>query len=485
VTNLLPATDAAAPSGTTVRVGLLTSINKLDPRDAVEAASGLVLSQLFETPYVAAPGQAAALPQLFDALRPEDAKAMAFSAGIQEGVRFSDGTLLTPELAARALRGASVLAHKVTIDVRGNRLWFTLSEPNPRFDLTLTHTGCSIVHDTAFQLHGTGPFMFDRRPNLRLLQSSQTLRLVRNPHSRLTGGPDAIEFVVLPADENGSPSRIIEALRTGTIDVTTSVAAAEIAANQLSGMTPVTQTGISTAVLYFNTERRLLGTSDARRAIASALDLHEIASRCYDRNPAAFVASDVLPPSMARPSAMRMQNRAEAQRLADSSGLRGARLTLIVPWAPRPYLTKPMAVAQTIQTQLAAVGITVQVTQSRSSDEFFETLNAGRFDLALAGWIADTPDPADFYEALLWSKFLGGDNHANNSRWNHAPTDAALMRFRSDPSETNRNAIQAILTSEVPFFPLLYGHTTLVHSRRLRRVPISPVGLLRLAEIRM
>jgi ABC-type transport system substrate-binding protein len=100
---------------------------------------------------------------------------------------------------------------------------------------------------------------------------------------------------------------------------------------------------------------------------------------------------------------------------------------------------------------------------------------AGRFDLALAGGIADTPDPADFYEALLWSKRLSGENHANNSRWNHAPTDAALLRFRSDPSEDNRGAIQAIMTSEVPFVPLVYGHTTVVHSRRLRRVPISPV----------
>src|SRR5580765_1128846 len=126
VTNSLSATTAAAPAGTTVRVGLLTSINKLDPRDAVEAASGLVLSQLFETPYLAGPGQSEAQPLLFHALRREDANAMAFSAAVQEGIRFSDGTPLTPELAARSLRGASVLAHKVTIDVRGDRLWFTL-----------------------------------------------------------------------------------------------------------------------------------------------------------------------------------------------------------------------------------------------------------------------------------------------------------------------------------------------------------------------
>ena len=465
-------------------MGILSSINKLDPREAVESVSWLVLSQIFETPYGAVANQSGAVPLLFQPLRSEDGNGSLFSASLRPGVSFSDGTPLTPELAARSLRGSSVLAHQVTIDVRGERIWFKLNTPNPRFELTLTHSGCAIVLDKGMQVHGTGPYMFDGRPNLKLLQTASKIRLVRNPHSRVEAILNEVEFVVLPAEVDGAPRRMVEALRDGTIEITTALTVGDIAAHQLTGVAPVMLPGNSTAMLYFNTERRLLSKSEARRGIAYSLDLHEISMRCNDRNPAAFVASNVLPPSMGRMPVASAESRTEAQRLIDASGLRGTKLTLLVPWAPRPYLLKPLPVAQTIQSQLAKVGITVTLTETRNSDEFFDALNGGRFDMALAGWIADTPDPADFYEALLWSKYLG-DNHANNSRWNHPPTDEALVRFRGEPTDRNRAEIQRILTTEMPFFPLVYGHATVLHSRKVRNVSISPVGGLPLASLTM
>jgi peptide/nickel transport system substrate-binding protein len=469
-----------------VRVGILSSINKLDPRDAVESVSSLVLSQIFETPYGYVAGQSGAVPLLFEPLKAEDGSGSLFSASVRKGISFSDGTPLDAELAARSLRGASVLAQQARIDVRGDRVWFKLATPNPRFELTLTHSGCSIVLDKAAQFHGTGPYMFDRRPNLRTLQTAPRIRLVRNPHSRVAASVGEVEFIVLPAEADGAPRRMVEALRDGAIDLTTSLTIGDISAHQLVGVAPVTQPGNSTAVLYFNTERRLLAKSEARRGIAYALDLHEIASRCNERNPAAFVASNILPPSMGRMPVAQTESRSDALRMIESSGLRGTRQTLLVPWAPRPYLLKPLPVAQAIQAQLEKAGITVLLTETRSGDEFFDALNSGRFDLALSGWIADTPDPADFYEAMLWSKYLaGGDNHANNSRWNHPPTDAALNQFRGEPTERNRAEIQRILTTEMPFFPLVYGHATVVHSRKLRNVSISPVGFLPLASLTM
>jgi len=478
------ATSVLSPTKS-VRVGILSSINNLDPRETVESASWLVLSQIFESPYASVAGQADAVPLLFAPLRREDGSGSAFSASVLPEIFFSDGTPLTPEIAARSLRSSSVLAHQVTIDVRGDRIWFKLTTPNPRFELTLTHSGCSIVLDKGLQFHGTGPYMFEGRPNLRLLQSAPRIRLVRNPHSHIEASLGEVEFVVLPAEADGAPRRIVEALRDGAIDLTTSLSAGDISAHQLVGFAPVTQPGNSTAVLHFNTERRILESSDARRGVAYALDLHQIASRCNDRNPAAFVALNVLPPSMGRMPAAPLASRAAVLKLIETGGLRGTRLTLLVPWAPRPYLLKPLPVAEAIQSQLADVGITVALMETHSSDEFFETMYAGRFDMALSGWIADTPDPADFYEALLWSKYLGANKQANNSRWNHAPTDAALMRFRGDPTEQNRNEIQQILLTEMPFFPLVYGHATVVHSRKLRNVSVSAVGLLPLSSVTM
>lgn len=476
----LPAAIAETPKA--VRVGVLSPINKLDPRDAVDYVSAVVLGQVFDTPYQIT-GDASAKPLLFEPLRRDDAHGTQYSAIVRAGVRFSDGTPLTPEIAARSLRATSVLRNKATVEVRGGRVCFTLSSPNPRFELTLAQTSCAIVLDRGLQLLGTGPFVFDHRPNLRMLQMTPVVRLVRNPHYHGTTDVDEIQFHVLPAAPDGSPRSLIEALRSGEVDVTTALSAADLTTHRLSGLTAAMHPANSTAVLFMNSERRLLSSRDVRKGIACALDRHLLAAAAYDRNPAAFIAASVLPPSMGRGMGVPRFDRLEAARLLDESGARGAKLTMVIPWGPRPYLPKPLSVAVAIQKQLESVGITLSLVETRSSDEFFDALFSGRFDLALAGWIADTPDPADYFEALLWSKTIGSDNHSNYGRWTSEATDDALARFRSAPSDTNRQEIDRIIRDEAPLVPLMYGQSTVVHSRRLRNVTISPIGSLPLAEV--
>jgi len=465
----------------TIRAGVLGPISEIDPRKAVDYFSALILGQIFDTPYEAVAGQGTARPVLFEPLRAEGTKGLEYSAAIRPGIAFSDGTPLTAEIAARSLH-ASALVRKVVIDVRDDRVWFTLSSRNPRFDLTLTQSSCSIVLDRGLQLHGTGPFMFEQRPNIRLLQTVPRLRLARNPRYHGQTRIDAVEFHVLKPEADGTPKALIEAMRDGSIDVTTALSASDLASAYLPGVMPITRPSSSTALLFFNTERAALKSVAARRCIAAAVDTYDIASLNYGRNPAAFIATGTLPPSMVRSAGTPATNRTEAARLATESGLKGMRLTLVLPWGPRPYLPKPLAAAQVIQKQLAEVGVTVACVETKDSEEYFDVMGRGRFDLALGGWIADTPDPADFFESLLWSRAIGSETHSNHSRWQNAATDAALERFRAEPEEQHRREIDRIIRDEVPFLPLIYGQSCALHARRLRDVTITPTGALPLAE---
>lgn len=473
--------SAAAAVLRSVRVGVLSAISKLDPRDAVDNISGMVLGQIFQAPYGIAAGETRVEPQLFEPLRAEGR--LQYSAAVLPNLKFSDGTPLTAELAARSLRGAKVLHNKATIEVRGDRVWFTLTAPNPRFDLTLTQGNTAIVLDRGTQLLGTGAFMFEQRPNLRLLQSATRIRLVRNPHFAGQTGVDEIEFRVCPAGDDGTPRRLIEALRSGEVDLTTALTMADVSGNQIPGVAPSLQPGNSTGILFFNCERRIVALPDVRRGIALALDLHEAAVRSFDKNPAAFIAANLLPPMMGRPTGLTATDREAARRLLDASGAKPARLSLLVPWAPRPYMPKPLPLAQAIQKQLAEVGIAVDLRETKTSEEFFGDLVRGNYDIALAGWIADTPDPADFFEALLWSKMCEGDNHSNHSRWKHAGMDAALARFRENPSEDNKREIHRIVREEAPLVPLIYGQSVVVHSRKMRNVSVSATGVLTLSAV--
>ncbi len=458
-------------SAKVVRVGILSSISKLDPREAVDNISGLVLAQIFEPPY----------PNLFEPLRNDGG--LQYSATIRPAIRFSDGTPLTAELAARSLRSAKILESKAAVDVRGDRVVFTLAEANPRFDLTLTQGNTAIVLEKESQLLGTGAFQFDRAPKLPLLQAATRIRLVRNPHFHGSAAVDELHFVVLPADGQGVPALLVEALRSGDVDITTSLSMADLTTHRLSGLTPSMQPGNSTGILFFNCERAVLAKAEVRRGIAMAIDGYEIATKSFEKNPAAFVAPNLLPPMMGRVSGIRPADRAAARRLIDASATKPSRLTLLVPWAPRPYMPKPQPVANVIRRQLAEIGIAVAQVDTTTGEEFFGELASGNYDLALAGWIADTPDPADFFEALLWSKMCEGENHSNHSRWKDPATDAALARFRADPTDANKQAIHRLVQDQAPLVPLIYGQSTIVHARKLRNVTMTPTGVLSLAGV--
>lgn len=466
-----------------LRVGILSAMTRIDPRDAVDHVSGMVLDQIYEPPYLLESENTTVRPRLLEPLQPRGP--LQYSAAVRRGIHFSDGTPLTAEIVARSLRGTKALANKATVEANGDHVLFTLNAPNPRFDLFLTQGNCSIVRERGTELVGTGPFMFDGRADIRLLQTAKSIRLVRNPHHGNGDRIDEVEFVVCPAEADGTPLTMVEALRRGEIDVTNALTMRDVTVHQIPGVTPALQPGNSTGILFFNTERAVLAEARIRRGIALALDVNEIASASFDRNPLAFVAPALLPPMMGRSTGFPEMDREQARRLTAGSALPLTRLTLLVPWAPRPYMPKPLPVAMLIRKQLGEIGITVELRQTKTSEEFFNDLIRGNYDLALAGWIADTPDPADYYEALLWSKMAEGDNRTNDSRWKNATADAALMRFREAPTEANKRELDRLVREEAPLVPLIYGQSVIVHSRRVRNVSASPTGVLTLASATM
>ena len=80
--------------------------------------------------------------------------------------------------------------------------------------------------------------------------------------------------------------------------------------------------------------------------------------------------------------------------------------------------TRSRRPAQIIQANLAAVGIDVQSSRSRSPSDR-EGGQAGEpFDMNLIGWFADYPDPYDFINVLLYGKKITEKNNVNPAYFN-------------------------------------------------------------------
>ncbi|MEA2465867.1 MAG: cationic peptide transport system substrate-binding protein, partial [Acidobacteriota bacterium] len=109
----------------------------------------------------------------------------------------------------------------------------------------------------------------------------------------------------------------------------------------------------------------------------------------------------------------------------------------------------------------------------------------GEYDIGCGGWIADNPDPTEFYESLLSSAQVSrnGQYLTNLARWSDPATDAALAEYRADPSPANRKVISDLIESQAMMVPLIYGASTAIRARKVKEFHITPSGHVSFGEV--
>lgn len=483
-----------AAGGSNLRVGALSRLGTVDIRESDDTISSMILSEIFEPPYAPPTGSESPTPLLFaELLRQEpgaDPKRPVYSAQVRSGIVFSDGTPLTAEIFRNSLLKVDDVRARADVEAQGDRLVFRLRSPNPRFELFLTQTFCSAVLEKGGQLLGTGPMMFPEGSTKSQLLAASPLRLVRNPRYRDAVTIDEITFTAFSASSGGGTEVLLDATKRGEIDFTFSLTSVDAAELQGYPYIPSISTGNATGLLFLNTEKAGLRDREVRRAIALSIDRKEISRRTYEKNPLAFVAGSLLPPLMARDRDGLGHDPKAAKELAAKLGTAmPKKLQLLVAWSPRPYLPNPKAAAETVIANLAEIGITVEPVQPRDRADFFDRVKRGSFEMALAGWVADTADPADYFEALLATDQIPDiakvtATSFNLSRNRSAAMDAALVKFRSEPTDANRREVLRVLGEEAPLVPLIHGQAVAVYSSRISGFRPSPLGRASLARLK-
>jgi ABC-type transport system substrate-binding protein len=472
-----------------LRVGLEAGISTLDPAQAQDLVTALAVRQVFDQPYAVAADQRTVTGRIFeDLLHPEPAAEdpLVYSAAVRSGIRFSDGVALEAGHVVEALSKA-LHQHATSVVADGDRVSLRLKRPNCRFELTLTHTFYSISREESGVLLGTGPYYCPAGESPEELGESQTLRLVRNPYYEGPVGFDEILFTTYPPAKDGSNRELVRAIGAGEVDFTSAVPRQE--AERLRGVRTRIEPGNSTAILFFNTER--LPDKVVRKSLALAINRQEVAEAFYPKNALAFTAASLLPRVMgAHQDGLSYDLHKALALLAEAEASLPRRLRLLLIWGPRPYLTQPQRAAEKIARYLERLGVEVEIVIPTSSADYYEKVVAAEHDLLLAGWIADTPDPAEFLEANLSSDLVPEPGKVpitstNHSRWRNDAADQALACYRGDPSESCKAEILRLVAEEVPLFPLMYGPTIFVHSRRVAGFQPSVFGVQNLAELQL
>lgn len=451
-------------------IGTLTPIRTIDPLEAMDVVSGLLTDQIFETPFRHEDADAQPRPVLFaDHLHEQPAAhgGIEWCTQVQPNIRFSDGTVLTARLVAQVLGEVGQLLVLAEISARGETLVFA---PRPglsrlRLERELCRRTAAIALRGPGLPLGTGPHMLASSGD-----GGAWARLCPNPHARTKPG---IEVLELRAYRD--PDGLAEAVRRGEVGFTTGLPRQHV--RRLNGVAKRFVHGTGTAILFFNCDRPALNV-EVRRHLAQAIDQLALAEAAFG-GAASFAAPGLLPPCFG--SFFRPQ---QACVLAEHAPSLPKQLRLVTMWAPRPYLPDPKQTAELLAQQLAALGISVEVVHTSSAQDAVETVLAQDYDLFLGGWLADTPDPADFLHALLATASIPELGRpigiaCNLARFSSTQVDEALEAYKNGGDKSSLERALTITEQQAPVVPLMCGPTIVVHSWDLQPGELRPgrIGL--------
>ncbi len=455
-----------------LRVGVMSAVQSLNPLQAQDFVSAMVVAQIFDTPYSRPTPNQEPQPLLFAEALKSESDGRVMSAPVRDDCRFSDGTPLTAAHVVDSLQKSAPFRDHADVEAQGDRVLFHVKRPNARFDLVLTQAFTSVVLEREGKILGTGPYM--PAPDA----TAEVMRLVRNPHREPEPGIEEVIFTCYPP-EAGEPKALVMALERGEVDFSNVLQRKDVTA--LQKVRKYFELGNSTALLYFNTERPALKDVRIRKAIAHSIDRLDLTAISH-ANTLAHVAGSLLPPMMTRWKDGIIRDVAKAKELIGEAEGAPQQLTMLLMFGPRPYLPHPRPTAEHVASQLAELGITVEIQQAKDSEDYYRRVANGDYDLALTGWIADTLDPGDFLEAVLSEYAIPSPDrpisiHANLGRYRNPAVEGALDRLRRDPSEANQQELLRMAAEDVPALPLMYGSITFVHSWNVRNFTPPLLGI--------
>lgn len=451
--------------GGTFRFAFDTDLRSLDPHIAYDAISGAALHLLYDTLVDYAPASTEIVPSLAERWEVSpDGREYTFH--LRPGVRFHHGRALSAEDVRRSfermldparvpcpgtsfyrliegfedfqehraphLRGIEVLD---PLTVR-----FRLAQPDQTFlNVMAMPFSAPIPVEVADRLGrygfsqnpvGTGPFKLER------WEAGARLVFVRNQHYWRPGRP-YLDRIILEL----SLSRYLQFMRFQRADLeyvhNTSLSTADyLWLINHAAWRPYTQTSpdISMYGVSMNTEMPPFNNRHLRRAVAFALDRD---AACRSRNYRCRPLGGIYPPGLPGhdphlPGAQTYDLEA-ARREMRLAGYPNGLPEEIPFWIQEG--DAGMFWGQTIQADLARIGIRVRLRPASFSAFLENTERRGAVQLALAGWSQDFPDPANFVEILFHSRSIQAENSQNPAFYSNPTLDALLDRARV---ETNR-----------------------------------------------
>jgi len=237
---------------------------------------------------------------------------------------------------------------------------------------------------------------------------------------------------------------------------------------------------VSTEFFFMNTEMKPFDDLRVRQAFSHAIDKVRMLRVVGGR---ATLAQGIVPPAMpwSNPGAPQYAyDPAKARALLREAGVaEGIRIPY---WfiASRPADRR---VAQSIQQDLAAIGVALELNGVSYPAFEVKARNRGVAPCGTWGWVQDYPDPSTFLDMLLNGELISASDCNNVAFYNNPEFNRRLKEAAGEMDVSRRmqayRAAESIAIQEAPWVPLYHPqYSLMVHPRVRGHVP-HPVWLWR------
>ncbi|MCU1528176.1 MAG: transporter substrate-binding protein [Frondihabitans sp.] len=475
-------TTSSSKEGGTITLGRVASVTSFDPNTQITSNNAFAIDKVFES-LVSFNAKGAIIPSLASKYS-ISSDGLSYTFDLRKGVKFSDGTKLTPADVVFSLKRNESSSDPLPLDAPitsiaasgSDAVKITLSSPYTPLLAELSGFQNSIFPanfegKTAAAFFkapiGTGPFVVSK------WDTSGDLTFVKNKNYWQPGKPyiDKLVYKLVSTD-----TQLVQQLQSGEINAIDEVNDSSVSSLQSNSSVSVETAGSWVIEqLFFNTQNQYFSDRNVRRAVAQALDRSGITKATTFGT--AKVANSLIPPTIAYSAnssgyALKYDVTQAKADLAQSKYPKGFTTTLMIPSGDSLRSQE----AQIIQSSLAKIGITVKI-QSIDLATFRANFFAYKFDFMIDSGQSDYPDPDELVT------FQADPSGFSKSYWTHysnATVTPLLAKARQTPDGSSRKSlyleIQKILAGDVPYVPFFYPSTIKATSSNVHGVTVLPNG---------
>ena len=475
-------TSNTPKSGGTATIALESELRTLDPLDSSLLVEREVYYNMYDSLFTIDPTTTIkpGLVKTWDTSDP-----LNYKFTLQSGIKYHDGTAVngasvkanidrykTTANSKRKSDLASVKSVEVTDDTH---VIFHLAKPNATLLATLVdRAGMMLSMDAVtkggqnFSLAplgaGSGPFQFVE------WKRNDHLTLKKNPSYWKSGLPylDGLTYKAIP-DVNA----IVAALKTGDADIARTVGAKDVASIKAdSNFIYKDMPGVGFNGIELNAGAPPFNDPAKRQAVATAIDRYSILKN-INFNIGVVAYGPIPPSSWAFDATEKIYDKADpAKAKSIATGF-----TFTYKTTSDPVLQQ---LAQLIQSQLAAAGITMQI-QTEEFAAYQQECQNHQFQACNVNWSGRIDPDGNMY--AWWH--TGGD--FNDSQYSNAQVDAWLDDARVNADQAKRKQdydnAQKQIVQDAPYVFTIFGVSPQISNNKIHNFTLYPDLMIRMVEV--